>query len=260
VPEPSTALEGCTVLRPSPGTELVLADARSRAFPARVGNSLGICLKRGPAHEVRADGRRERYPRDAICVRPPGCVWSSDDTGPAAFVSIDLGPPLLPESLRVDRMTFVPRSVLPSFDASVRALLAHDGDEEAADLLVALHRAAAIEAREIDGAPRHHSVRRARALLTDDLASPPSLDELARAVGENKFVLLRRFKRELGMTPRAYVVAARIAGAREHLARGASSAEVAMRWGFADQAHLTRQFRKSVGLTPAEYARRVRGR
>src|SRR5204862_6209066 len=67
-------------------------------------------------------------------------------------------------------------------------------------------------------------------------ARSPSLDELARATGTNKFVLLRRFKRDLGITPHALLTAMRIDQARALLHRGVPSAEAALLLGFADQA------------------------
>ncbi len=46
----------------------------------------------------------------------------------------------------------------------------------------------------------------------------------------------------------------RIAEARLLLARGVPPAEAALACGFADQAHLTRTFKRAVGVTPARYA------
>jgi AraC-like DNA-binding protein len=43
------------------------------------------------------------------------------------------------------------------------------------------------------------------------------------------------------------------------LVRGASLAEAAIDAGFADQAHLTRQMRRTFGVTPATVAALVRG-
>ncbi len=79
----STALCGCRIDRALGGrVELVEASRANRRFPLRVTESLGVCLKVGPAHRVMADGCEVVYPEDAICVRPPGCVWSADATGP----------------------------------------------------------------------------------------------------------------------------------------------------------------------------------
>jgi AraC-like DNA-binding protein len=51
----------------------------------------------------------------------------------------------------------------------------------------------------------------------------------------------------------------RIARARALLAGGASPAAVAADCGFADQPHLTRTFKRVVGVTPARYARAFTG-
>ena len=75
------ALAGCTIWRPpleNGSVEIVSADSRPRRFPTRVTESLGICVKTGTAHAVRADGRPLVYPADSVCVRPPGCVWESE--------------------------------------------------------------------------------------------------------------------------------------------------------------------------------------
>jgi hypothetical protein len=71
--------------------EVVSAAGARRRFPPRVSTTLGICLKHGPAHEVTVNGRRLVYPADAICVREPGCVWSSEPTT-VGFLSVDISP------------------------------------------------------------------------------------------------------------------------------------------------------------------------
>jgi AraC-like DNA-binding protein len=101
-------------------------------------------------------------------------------------------------------------------------------------------------------------VDRARDFLASHIQSNPSLDEVGRAVGVNKFLLLRYFKRELGITPHAYLIQVRVERARSFLGRGSSVADVAAVAGFADQAHFTRLFKRSMGLTPGEYSKRYK--
>ena len=50
----------------------------------------------------------------------------------------------------------------------------------------------------------------------------PSLDDVGRALGINKFRLLRHFKRELGTTPHAYLIQIRVEQARGFLERGSA--------------------------------------
>ncbi|MFV0429809.1 MAG: helix-turn-helix domain-containing protein [Arachnia sp.] len=46
----------------------------------------------------------------------------------------------------------------------------------------------------------------------------------------------------------------RTANARQLLERGVKSSEVAAAAGFADPAHLPREFRRLVGITPGQFA------
>jgi len=79
-----------------------------------------------------------------------------------------------------------------------------------------------------------------------------TLSELA-LTGLDRFALLRGFARETGATPHAYLIQRRVRLARRLLAAGHVPADVALQAGFADQSHLTRAFRRQLGVTPARY-------
>jgi AraC-like DNA-binding protein len=105
--------------------------------------------------------------------------------------------------------------------------------------------------------PRSNSsaVAAARELLAGSLISPPSLDELAAATGMGSFALLRAFRDELGLPPHAYLNQLRVRLARQLLDDGQPPADVAIAAGFADQPHLTRHFKRAVGVPPGAYQR-----
>lgn len=109
------------------------------------------------------------------------------------------------------------------------------------------------------GRSEHAAVRRAVAHLSERFAERVPLAELAAVAGLSRFELVRRFGAQIGLTPHAFQTNLRIARARELLAAGSPPAAVAAACGFADQSHLTRTFRVAVGVTPARYARAVRG-
>jgi AraC-like DNA-binding protein len=256
----SVALDGCRIGRALHGqVEIVEAAPRNRSFPDRITDSLGICLKRGAAHEVRADGRSLRYPRDAVCVRPPGCVWSVGATGTVAFLSLDIEPSLLPPGGLRGVMRFVAADALPDVRrcASILRSPASDLEKEIAVTAVigALLPGRLAHAPHLDSTPASVAVERARELLTAQVADPPSLRELADAVGANRFVLLRGFRRRFGVTPWAFVLRLRVERARALLGRGQDIVEVAHALGFADQSHLSRTFKRTIGLSPAAYRR-----
>jgi AraC-like DNA-binding protein len=99
------------------------------------------------------------------------------------------------------------------------------------------------------------AVRTVRDLLVDRLADPPSLDDLALVTGMSPFTLLRAFRGETGLPPHAYLNQVRVRLARRLLDGGMAPAEVAAEVGFADQAHLTRHFKRVMGVPPGSYQR-----
>lgn len=102
------------------------------------------------------------------------------------------------------------------------------------------------------------AVRRTREILHARLDTELGLDELAAEVGLTKSYLVRAFKQALGIPPHEYQMQLRVAEARRLLSTGMPATEVAHRAGFYDQSHLTRWFKKVVGVTPGAYAQAVR--
>ncbi len=99
------------------------------------------------------------------------------------------------------------------------------------------------------------AVSTVRDLLHERLVDPPSLAELAAMTGLSQFALLRAFRAQTGLPPHAYLNQLRVRRARLLLDSGRPPADVAAEIGFADQAHLTRHFKRVVGVPPAAYQR-----
>jgi AraC-like DNA-binding protein len=95
----------------------------------------------------------------------------------------------------------------------------------------------------------------ARDILHTRMVDPPSLGELAALVGTSRFALLRAFRAQHGLPPHAYLNQLRVRRARALLDDGVPAAAVAVAVGFADQSHLSRHFRRLVGVTPGRYQR-----
>lgn len=110
------------------------------------------------------------------------------------------------------------------------------------------------------GAPRpyagaeHYALERARSYLKERFKESISLGELAAVAGLSRFHLLAAFKKRFGLPPHAYQIGTRITRARMLLQKGISPAETALLVGFADQSHLTRHFKRILGVTPGRYA------
>ena len=58
----------------------------------------------------------------------------------------------------------------------------------------------------------------------------------------------------MGIPPHRYLTGRRLDRARRMLLAGRRPAEVAVEVGFHDQAHLTRHFKRMLGVTPGAYA------
>lgn len=96
---------------------------------------------------------------------------------------------------------------------------------------------------------------RARAVLEDRMADPPSLEQLAAELGTSPFALLRAFRERYGMPPHTWLTDARVRRARGLLGAGIPPAEAAVAVGFTDQPHLNRHFTRIVGVPPGAYRR-----
>jgi transcriptional regulator GlxA family with amidase domain len=83
------------------------------------------------------------------------------------------------------------------------------------------------------------------------------VSSLAQHAGLSPRHFARLFRSEIGITPAAWVEAARVSAARTLLEDGARTPkQVAAECGFANPDTLRRTFFKHVGVTPAEYRRR----
>jgi AraC-like DNA-binding protein len=100
------------------------------------------------------------------------------------------------------------------------------------------------------------SVDQAREILHERLVDPPSLGELAAEVGTGQFALLRSFRARYGLPPHAYLNQQRVRQACALLEAGVPAAQVAVTVGFTDQSHLSRHFRRTIGVAPGHYQRK----
>ncbi|UUT20223.1 MULTISPECIES: AraC family transcriptional regulator [Pseudomonas] len=119
-------------------------------------------------------------------------------------------------------------------------------------MLLLLRRHAGVKAPGKPGR-EHRAIVQAKELLQAQLAAPPSLEELAAAVNLSPFHFARVFRRATGMPPHTWLMQQRIAQARALLRDGCLPLEVATQLGFADQSHLSRQFKQVYGVGPAAY-------
>jgi len=83
-----------------------------------------------------------------------------------------------------------------------------------------------------------------------------TIDVLAREAGLSPAHFARAFRETVGRAPHQHLLMLRLERARRLLDRpDANLSDVALRSGFADQAHLTRFFKRQFGVTPGAFVR-----
>jgi AraC-like DNA-binding protein len=104
--------------------------------------------------------------------------------------------------------------------------------------------------------PRHLDVaalKRARQYLDAQKTRVVHSSELEKVTGLSRYDLARQFRLACGTSPYRYLLMRRLDFARRQLCEGRSLVEVALEAGFADQAHFSRVFKATFGMTPARY-------
>lgn len=101
---------------------------------------------------------------------------------------------------------------------------------------------------------------RIRELMRESFAERLDSGDLERASGLGRFDLARQFRRWIGTSPHRYLTGRRLEAVRARLIAGGaeaggSLAQIAADTGFADQSHMTRQFKARFGMTPGRFAR-----
>jgi AraC family transcriptional regulator len=117
------------------------------------------------------------------------------------------------------------------------------------------------EERSLSGASsRSHlaswQTRRALEFVEANLAGTVRIEDLARVARLSARQFSRAFRSDFGESPYAYIVHRRIERAQEMmLVTDEPLASIAIACGLADQSHLTRLFRRIVGISPASWRR-----
>ncbi len=95
--------------------------------------------------------------------------------------------------------------------------------------------------------------RRLREMLDDRLSESFTIADAARVLGVHPSHLVRAFSTAYGIAPYRYVTGRRVDRARRLLLDGLPASEAAAKAGFHDQSHLTRHFKRVLGITPGAF-------
>lgn len=93
----------------------------------------------------------------------------------------------------------------------------------------------------------------AREFLDEHFTRTVASEELEAVTGLDRYALARHFRLRLGTSPYRYLTMRRLDRAKSAIITGHSLVEAAFMSGFADQSHMTRQFKRAFGLTPGHW-------
>ncbi|HEX3501320.1 MAG TPA: AraC family transcriptional regulator [Stellaceae bacterium] len=161
------------------------------------------------------------------------------------------GLPFVPSALSTDaRLMRALCFALADLDSPLEDLAADQAVLSLAEALRALDPSAAARASSPACAV---AVERARQFLDAHLDRTVASTELETVTGLDRYALARHFRTLLGTSPYRYLTMRRLDRARALIRTGHAISDAAYASGFADQSHMTRQFKQAFGLPPGRW-------
>ncbi|MFD0315834.1 helix-turn-helix transcriptional regulator [Streptomyces flavalbus] len=261
----AAARESVTAWRPGiPGVvEVFHARFTEYAYPMHVHDAWTLLIVDDGAVRYDLDRHQHGTPHDTVTLLPPhvphnGSAATADGFRKRVLYldASQLGEDLIGPAVDAPdlRDPLLRRRVGQLHGALTRA-----GDElEAASRLTLVGERLRAHLRGPGAAGRPPSrdpvlARRLRELLDARVVEGVSLEDAAALLQAHPAHLVRAFSAAYGIAPHQYLMSRRVERARRLLLDGRSPGEVAVSTGFYDQSHLTRHFRRLVGVPPGRY-------
>lgn len=232
------------------------------AYPMHVHDAWTLLIVDDGAVRYDLDRHEHSTPLDTVSLLPPHVPHNGSPATPDGFrkrvVYLDgsrLGEDLIGAAVDTPDLR---DPLLRQRVGRLHSALARPGDElEAESRLTLVGERLRDHLRRRTNVPPHRPDpvlgRRLRELLDARVVDGVSLAEAARLLHAHPAHLVRAFSGAYGIAPHQYLMSRRVGRARRLLLDGLAPGEVASATGFYDQAHLTRHFRKLVGVTPGRY-------
>ena len=242
--------------------EALYAELAAHAYPMHVHEEWTLLLIDRGAVEYRLGRARHVAPTASVSLLPPGVAHDGHSarrglsfTKRVVYLERDWIDDVSAGAI-VDR-PLVPNPSVTQLVLRFHESIATPGGGFAAESLLGAIRAEVLSGLSPTSRPIARDTPlavRLRDLLDGSLIDPPTLRDAGVALGASPEHLCRAFSHAYGVPPHRYVIGRRVNAARRLLLDGVSPADVAARTGFADQSHLTRTFRRTLGTTPARFS------
>ena len=198
--------------------------------------------------------------RQSVRVREGEAIWVPRGLAHAVIVPRDARAFIVDEPASVGELGLrhvpadkIPASILRRFDTAWSrrpdTALARIGDARS-DLVARVRSGTALAVERSSSTPKMLAAKR---ILEERYIQPPTLADLAKAVGTSEFYLLRNFKKHFTFTPYAYAQFLRT----EHFfwelleAEDRRIADIASDSGFGDYSTFHRRMRAMTGVAPS---------
>ncbi|GAA1529596.1 AraC family transcriptional regulator [Kribbella lupini] len=244
--------------------EVLHAYFPSHAYPSHTHDAWTVLLVDEGVVRYDLDHREHGLSRAQVSILPPNVPHDGRSVRPEGFRKRVLY--LEPDRLGIDRIGAAvdqPELLDPLLRQRIEQL--HGVLAVGQEPLEAESRLTLIEERlrqhlerQVVAPPDRRDVgvaSRLREVLDAHLPGGITLDEASTLVHAHPAHLVRAFSREFGMPPHRYLTGRRVDLARRYLLEGRPAAEVATLAGFYDQSHLTRHFRRMLGVTPSRFVK-----
>ncbi|WP_320778856.1 AraC family transcriptional regulator [Streptomyces sp. CRN 30] len=247
---------------PIPGVvEVFHAHFTEYAYPMHVHEAWTLLIVDDGAVRYDLDRHEHGTPHDTVSLLPPHVPHNGSPATPGGFrkrvLYLDgsrLGDDLIGPA--VDRPD-LRDPVLRRRVGQLHGALVRRGEElEAESRLTLIGERLRTHLRPGEARPARRDpalARRLRELLDERLVQGLTLDEATALLPAHPAHLVRAFSGAYGIAPHQYLMSRRVDRARRLLLAGRRPADVAAATGFCDQAHLTRHFKRLVGVTPGRY-------
>lgn len=162
-----------------------------------------------------------------------------------------------PSSLTAEKSSEISRLLLKALDCIDDDEVSAIGLVKRASILLQPAQKPAEHGRvHVSGGLAAWQVVKLRAFISDRIDSGISLADLAAVAKLSTSYFSVAFKTSFGRSPHAYVMERRIETAKDQILNtDLSLCEIALNCGLADQAHLSRVFKRVTGMTPSAWRR-----